>query len=438
MLARYRSELIHDGKRYFWAYAVLSVEPLLLIPLLIALLRPGEIGVLGSVEALIVVLGGLSQLGVKFSYLQHVADHGQEGRGRGFWTATLMTCAAGFAAGALAALLMDSPPVAGVLGMVPGVHWTVLGALMLAINLQMMLVTDLRAKRTPLPFAVASLVRVCAVALLVFQLTGRMESSIEAILLAQLIGMALSIIILLVFGGMPGVAAFDGGLARGFLGYGWPIALGGLVKYGTDALLPWFCLALVSPVAAAAMVLALKASALFDSCFGSPFLMAWGGRVYHLARERSVAALSRRLFAEISFAVAAALLLSWGLGWLLLQVTAGRDVLLSEALILLPLALAGRALLVLRSPASVGQVVARSMGWNLRYAVAGLVAFAMLGPIAFISSGVVAGWLVFLCIEGAILIRIYRRGQEMLEAVDVPVSGMASRCTLVEFRSDDG
>lgn len=416
--------MIHDGKRYFWAYAVLAVEPVLLVPLLVALLSPEEIGVLGSVEALIVVLGGLSQLGVKFSYLQHVADHGQVGRGRGFWTATLMTCAAGFAAGALAAPLMDSPSVAGVLGMVPGVHWAVLGALMFAINLQMMLVTDLRAKRTPLPFAAASLVRVVAVALLVLQLTGRMGSSIEAILLAQLVGLALSIVILLVFGGMPGVAAFDGGLARGFLGYGGPIALGGLVKYGTDALLPWFCLALVSPVAAAAMVLALKASALFDSWFGSPFLMAWGGRVYHLAREKPVAVLSRRLFAEISFAVVAALLLSWGMGWLLLRATAGGEVLLSDALVLLPLALVGRALLVLRSPASVGQVAARSMGWNFRYAVAGLAAFAVLGPVAFSSLGVVAGWLVFLCIEGAILIRIYRRGQELLEAAGMAKPGL--------------
>lgn len=415
MLGQYRRELIHDGKRYFLAYAVLAAEPLLLIPLLIALLRPEEIGVLGSIEALVIVLGGLSQLGVKFSYLQHVADHGQEGRGRGFWTAAFMTCAAGFAAGALAAPLMDAPPVAGVLGMVPGVHWAIFGGLMFATNLQMMLVTDLRAKRNPLPFAAASLVRVVAVAVLVFQLTGRMGAPIEAILLAQLMGLALSIAILLAFGGMPGVDAFDGALARAFLGYGWPIALGGLVKYGADAMLPWLCLALVSPAAAGGMALALKASALFDTWFGWPFLMAWGGRVYHLAREKSVALLSRRLFAEISCAVAVALLLSWGMGWLLLRATAGGAALLAEALILLPLALVGRALFVLRSPASVGQVAARSMGWNLRYAVAGLAAFSLLGPVAFVSFGAMAGWLVFLCIEGAILARIYRRGQEMLE-----------------------
>jgi len=434
MLARYRSELFHDGTRYFWAYAILAIEPILLIPLFVALLSPGEIGVLGSIEALLVVLGGLSQLGVKFSYLQYVADHGQEGRGRGFWTAVFMTCAAGFAAGALVALLIDSPPVAGMLGMVPGVHCAVLGALMLATNLQMMLVTDLRAKRTPLPFAAASLVRVVAVPLLVFLLTSRMGSPIEAILLAQLAGFVLSIAVLLVYGGIPKAGTFDGGLARVFIGYGWPIALGSLVKYGTDAMLPWFCLAFVSPVAAGAMALALKASALFDTWFGWPFLMAWGGRVYHLAREGAVAALSRRLFAEISLAVGIALLLSWGMGWLLLRATAGGEALLAEALILLPFALVGRALFVLRSPASVGQVAARSMGWYFRYSVAGLTAFSLFGPVAFISSGVVAGWLVFLCIEGAILIRIYRRGQEMLEVV-----GMPSRvCNLAEFRSDDG
>lgn len=422
MLTRYRGELIHDGLRYFWAYAILAVEPLLLIPLLVSLLRPEEIGVLGSVEALIVVLCGLSQLGVKFSYLQHVADHGQDERGQGFWTAVLMTCAAGFMTGALAGPLLDSSPVTGLLGMVPGVHWAIFGSLMLATNLQMMLVTDLRAKRTPVPFAAASLVRVIAVALLVLQLTSRMASSIEAILLAQFLGLVLSIAVLLVFGGMPRVTVFDSGLARAFIGYGAPIALGSLVKYGTDAMLPWLCLALVSPVAAGAMALALKASALFDIWFGWPFLMAWGGRVYHLAKERSVASLARRLFAEISIAATVALILSWGMGWLLLRATAGAESQVTEALILLPLALVGRVLFALRSPASVGQVAARRMGWHFRYAVAGLVAFSLIGPAAFLWFGAVAGWLVFLCIEVAILVRIYRRGQKILEAKAMPAS----------------
>jgi hypothetical protein len=94
--------------------------------------------------------------------------------------------------------------------------------------------------------------------------------------------------------------------------------------------------------------------------------------------------------------------------------TSGGESLLSQALILLPLALVGRALFALRSPASVGQVAARNMGWHFRYAVAGLVAFSLLGPLAFLMSGVVAGWLVFLCIEGAILARIYWQGQKML------------------------
>ncbi|MFA7279373.1 MAG: hypothetical protein WC100_04710 [Sterolibacterium sp.] len=415
MLDQYRRELIRDGTRYFWAYSILAVEPVVLIPLLVSLLHPEEIGVLGSIEALIVVLCGLSQLGVKFSYLQYVADYGQEDRGKGFWTALLMTCVAGFIAGSLAALLLDSSPVSGLLGMVPGVHWAVLGSLMLATNLQMMLVTDLRAKRTPLPFAASSLVRVIAVALFVLNFTLRMESPIEAILLAQLLGLGLSIAVLLVFGGMPKLAGFDTSLAHGFIGYGAPIALGSLVKYGTDAMLPWLCLALVSPVAAGAMALALKASSLFDTWFGWPFLMAWGGRVYHLAKEKTAATLSRRLFAEISLAVIVALLLSWLMSGMLLRATSGEESLVSEALVLLPLALVGRALFALRSPASVGQVAARNMGWHFRYAVAGLIAFSVLGTLAFIKAGVVAGWLTFLCIEGVILTVIYQRGQKMLE-----------------------
>jgi hypothetical protein len=78
---------MHDGQRYFLAYAVLAIEPFVLLPLLLGFMSAGVLGALGAVEALVVVLCGVTQLGVKFAYLQHVADVGLESRGSGWWRA---------------------------------------------------------------------------------------------------------------------------------------------------------------------------------------------------------------------------------------------------------------------------------------------------------------------------------------------------------------
>lgn len=411
---RYRRELIRDGRGYLLAYGVLALEPLLLVPLLLTLLRPEEIGVLGAVEALNVVLGGLTQLGVKFAYLQHVADHGPQDRGSGFWSATLLTCAAGALAGAAAAPVLDFAPVAGVLGLAPGIRvWTLAGLLLLT-NLQMMVVTDLRANRNPLPFFYASLVRVTVALALLWLLAPRMSSRLDAVFAAQALGLALSVPLLAMIGRIPRWPVFEPRLAGSFVAYGWPVAVGGLLKYGSDALLPWLCLSLVSPLAAGAVALALKISALYDYGFGLPFLMAWGGRVYYIARERTARVVSRLLFRDALLISAAMLVAAWALGGCLLAVTGGDASLTGQAWLLLPLAIAGRSLFILRSPASVGLLATRKMTWHAEYGLAGLLLFAVAGPPAFLFLGATGGWLAFVVMEAGLVWHMYRRSQGLL------------------------
>ena len=430
-LHRYRGELIHDGKRYFPAYCVLALEPLLLVPLLLGLLSGEQLGMLGAVEALNVVLCGISQLGVKFAYLQFVADHGQNGRGRGFWTATLLTAVAGLFAGGIFALLLNSAWVAFHLGVSPEIHWLTLGALLLATNVQMMLVTDLRAKRSPRPFVFASGIRVLLMLALLAWLAPSSASPVNGVLLAQALASGVSILVLCLIGGIPRVTGFDPKLAREFVGYGWPIATGSLIKYGTDALLPWLCLALVSPVSAGAMALAAKTAAMFDAGFGLPFLMAWGGRIYEWLKEQASRAVLPRLFAGIALAAAVAALLSWGVGeWLLWLSGSEREVAV-QAMVLLPFALAGKALFVLRSPASAGLLITRDMRWNIGYAVKALVAFAFLGPLMFRFFGAPGGWGVFVVIEAAVVTHMFLRGNALLHHALAPADagpGVPAAC----------
>ncbi len=385
-----------------------------MVPLLMAFMTSAEIGVLGAVEALMTVLAGLAQLGVKFAYLQEVADDRPGDRGVAFWTATTLTCVAGFVIGCAGALALASGAAARFLGMQLAIHWAILGGLLLAMNLQMMLVTDLRANRNPLPFAFASAARVLVVIGATWMLFRLTESRVEAALLAQLASLLVSIALLFGTAHLPRRVGFAAPLARKFVRYGAPIAAGGMLKYATDALLPWLSIALVSPVAGGAVVLALKASAVFDACFGLPFLMAWGGRVYHLIKERTVRVVAGRLFFESLRAAAVAALLSGGIAALLLVSRNDYAALAAMALTLLPLALLQRMAFMLRSPASAGLFLTRKMDWNVAYGAAGLLAYGLVGPWLYLGFGAAGGWLALVLIDAITVAHMYRRSSRLL------------------------
>lgn len=415
----YRTELFHDGRRYFLAYAILAIEPFLLIPLLLGFLTTEHLGALAAVEALVVVLAGVTQLGVKFAYLQHVAEKGEHRRGSGFWTATLLTTLAGIVVGCIVAPLLDAPWLTAVLGTCPEIRPFTLGGLLLLTNLQMMFVTDLRARRSPMPFVLSSALRLGLMLLLVALLGPGAAAPLDAILLAQMLSMLASAALLWIVARVPGPVVLEGGLAREFLSYGWPIAAGNLIKYGADAMLPWFCLAFVSPLAAGAMALALKASVVFDTAFGQPFLMAWGGRAYALANEQNVVKVFARLHRWIVGVGLAVACVSWLIGVGALYFSNAEPAILGLAFALLPCAVLCRLLFVLQFPASLGYLVKRDMRWNLWVAMTIGLGFLCLGPFGFIAGGALGGWAVFVAVHGLALGHIYRRSMSLLCAHEI-------------------
>lgn len=411
----YRHELIHDGQRYFLAYAVLAIEPFVLVPLLLGFMSAGMLGALGAVEALVVVLCGMTQLGVKFAYLQHVADVGVERRGAGWWSATGLTVPCGALIGCLVAPLLDTPWLAGILGLEPDIGALTLGALLALTNLQMMLVTDLRARRSPLPFVLSSVLRLGTMLWLVAKFGPGAAAPIDTVLGAQALALAVSCALLAMIVRIPGQLGFDSHLAKRFLGYGWPIALGNLFKYGTDALLPWLCLALVSPFAAGAMALAMKVSSVFDTAFGQPFLMAWGGRAYHVTAEPRAGEFFPDLFRWMLRVSLMAVLLSCLAGYVIVEHFSGAEPALAQATLwLLPLAVVGRMLFTMHFPAAAGFIACRDMRWNLWVAMAKATVFLPLGPLGFLVAGAAGGWIAFVAGELCALIFIYWRGRVLM------------------------
>jgi hypothetical protein len=327
----------------------------------------------------------------------------------------LPTVLAGAMAGILAAPLLDTPWLTGILGLEPDIGALTLGGLLALTNLQMMLVTDLRARRSPLPFVLSSVLRLGTMLWLVASLGPEAAAPIDAVLMSQALALVASSALLAVIVRIPGPPAFDRPLARRFLDYGWPLALGNLIKYGTDALLPWLCLALVSPLAAGAMALALKASAVFDSVFGQPFLMAWGGRAYHVTAEPQASEFFPGLFRWMLWISGLAAMFSCLAGYWIIAVFSGAEADLSvAALQLLPLAVIGRLLFALHFPAAAGFIASRDMRWNLWVALAKASLFLLLGPPGFIVAGAAGGWLAFVVGDLGALIYIYRHGRVLL------------------------
>lgn len=413
-VARFRQELWYDGRRYFIAYGILAVEPLLLAPLLLNLLNAAELGVLGAVEGGLVLLGALSQLGVKFAYLQLVADVGPEERAEGFWSATVVTSLAGLLLGVGGSLVLSQGWVVALLGMDPALGGTTLAGLLLATNLNMMLVTDLRSRRTVRPIILSSLARVTVMLSLTAGWAPGAVGRLDALLAAQGLGMVAAIGVLWVSGGVPRRPSVRLSLALELVRYGLPIALGSVLKYGTDALLPWMALVLVSPAAAGALTLAAKTALLFDTAFGWPFLMAWGGRVYHLIKRPSANVLLQRLLLEAMVVSLGAAALAGGLGGLLLTGADGDAPLIAAALGMLPLVLLGRVLFILRSPASAGLLVLRRMQWHVTYAGWGGLAFVPLGWGLFSWGGVGWGLAGFVLVEAGVVGHMVWRGQRVL------------------------
>ncbi|MBI5921886.1 MAG: hypothetical protein HY847_09545 [Betaproteobacteria bacterium] len=411
-----REELITDGKRYLPAYGISVLEPFLVIPLLLFLLTSDEIGVLGTLEALLVVICGFSQLGVKFAYLQHVADSGVKDRGQGFWTATLLTCSVGFAVGAAAGLLLDRLAAEHLIDSRFGVSPLILGALVMLSNLHMMFVTDLRARRSPQLFVFSSALRLALLLVLLPLLAPDAGSKLDAVLGTQAVGLLVAIGLIAYFGALPRLAVPENMLARNFVSYGFPWAIGSLIKYGTDALLPWLCLLLISPRVAGAMALASKTAAIFDAGFGLPFMMAWGGRVYEWLKHRTIRQVMPALSRQIAWVSFAAALIAILIGAIMLGRSVNDEDLLWQALCLLPFAVFNKMLFALRSPASAGLLIKRDMRWNIRYGVAGLLLFGCLGPLAIVASGAIGGWSMFVLIEAALLLHMARRGMTCLRS----------------------
>lgn len=419
---QYRRALAGDTGIYALVHSAGFLEAVLTVPLLAAILSEPSLAFLGAIEGAMILVLSLSQLGVKFSYLQFAADRAGAPRGDLLGTCILLVGAAGFLA-ALAGAAMVNGLAEGLLSQPDTVAAAALCWTAVAANIHMMLVTQLRSIRRTAILILFNYLQAIVNAGGIWLLAGQLQLGVDGVFYAKAAALTVAAACLaaVILPQHPLRWAPD--LVMPLLRYGIPLMVGGLLRYSLEAAFRWLLVGLGETAAAAAYTLIARIAAIFDTLFGTPVLMAWGGIIYPLLARADLAAIVRPLLRDLLLAsslVAAAIILS--AYWLLPDSSADAALGLS----LLPLAVLGRQLFTLQMPLAAGFLAQRQSGWSVRYNCLGLVLFLLSVPATLALAGPVAGLAAAVAADGISLALLGWRAMLALQRAPGRAPGAAA------------
>jgi O-antigen/teichoic acid export membrane protein len=378
-------KLQDDYRDAVWSLGVPGLGQLALLPLLVATLTARELGALAVIEAVMTPAATLGMMGLKFAYLYRYPQETPSVRGRLFATCLMLGCLLSVVTGMLVALPLMIAGVWQTAGFSePVMRQPLLLVLALVTTtVHGMLLTWWRAERALAGVTGATWAQLVGQVLVGGAAIGPAGWGVDGLFVGQVVG-TLAAIGLLVRGIRRTAPAAVGDWrpdvaeARRLLAYGWPLTLGLLVRYGMDSIARLLLARLVSLEAAGAWLVVSRVIGLFDVLVSNPLLMAWGGLMHHVLRLpqasgvlRAVASrvLTGSTLAALGLLVAHQALLGWlaegygsGHAWLFLWL------------------LAGKWLVVVKSPLTSGVYLTGDTAWAGRNHLLALGLFLVLGP----------------------------------------------------------
>lgn len=379
-------KLREDYRDAVWSLGIPGLGQLALLPLLVATLTARELGALALIEAVMTPAATLAMMGLKFAYLYRYPQEDPQVRARLFATCLWLGCLLSLVTGLLVAAPLMIDRVWQVAGFAhPVMRWPSLLVLaMITATVHGMLLTWWRAERALAGVTAATWAQLAGQVLVGGLAIGPGGLGVDGLFLGQCVG-TLAAIGLLMRGirraDPAAMAAWqaDPAEARRLLAYGWPLTLGLLVRYGMDSLARLLLASMVSLEAAGAWLVLSRLIALFDVLVSNPLLMAWGGLMHHVLRLPEAAAALKAVasrvlvgstLAALGLTLAHQPLLEWlsggyqsGHAWLFLWL------------------LAGKWLVVVKSPLTSGVYLTGDTGWATRNHVSALGLFLLLGPL---------------------------------------------------------
>lgn len=352
--------LAGDSAVYLTGGVFIGLGSVVLVPLYTRCLAPREFGVYALVDVTILLVITVTALKLDISYLKWFADLDPAHRGE-LLGSTLLT---GLAASALGGLIL-SLVVASHVGEL-WLHssgrdyaWILLPIVVLE-NLQVLFLTDLRARRRAASYSATAIIRLAGMVAASYYLLAIRHMALPGLFLGRLVGDAAAFVFLGIIGLRPVVFRISPSLLRPMLRFGLPLIWSVFTVMLQDASGRYFLSRYGTLEQVGLLGAAIKIGAVFQILVSAPFGVAWGGNLFQIVKERDAQVIYSKIFGYVYvLALGVALVLTIFAPTLFRIFTAPAYY---SAAAILPLVLLVRATNVIEQPASTGVYLAGRTG----------------------------------------------------------------------------
>jgi O-antigen/teichoic acid export membrane protein len=344
--------LASDSTVYLVGGVLIGLGNIVLVPLYTRTLSPREFGVYALIEVTVLLLVAISALKLDVSYLKWFADLVPSRRGE-LLGSTLLT---GLGVSLLSGLIL-SFSVAGRLGefwLRTSTHsyaW-LLCPIVILENLQALLMTDLRARRRPVPYSVSGLLRLVGMVVASYYFLSIRQMGLHGLFLGRLIGDALAVGYLSIVCLRSVVWKVVPSLTVPMIRFGLPLIWSVFAVMLQDASGRYFLSRYGTLEEVGLLAAAIKIAGVFQMLVAQPFGVAWGGVLFQIVKGRDAQIIYSKILAYVYVvSLGMALILTIFAPTLFRVFTAPAYY---SAIAFLPLILLVRAMNVIEQPAATG------------------------------------------------------------------------------------
>jgi O-antigen/teichoic acid export membrane protein len=346
------ASLVGDSLIYLVGAAFIGLGNFVLVPLYTRSLPPADFGIYSIVDVTILILIAITQLGLGVSYLKWFAEIKESDRGE-LLGSSLAACTltSGFS-GLVLALFISGPlgekwlQVANI-----GFAWTVFPIIVLE-NLQSLMLSDLRARRMTVAYSCSTIIRLLAIVGASLWFISVKKMGITGVFLGRMTGDLISWAILAILCMRGTKLRVSTKRLMPLIKYGLPLVWSGLMSMLLDASGRYFLNQFSTLDQVGYYAVALKISGIFQILINQPFVIAWGGLQFQIARRQNAKVIYSKIVDYLFlFTISGALILSFFTPTLF-KIFA--TTLYDPAKTIFPLVLLVRAIIIMEYPAALG------------------------------------------------------------------------------------
>jgi len=344
--------LASDSSVYLAGGILIGLGNIVLVPLYTRTLSPREFGVYALVDVTVLLLVAVSALKLDVSYLKWFADLDPPRRGE-LLGSTLLT---GLSVSLLSGAIL-SFSVAGRLGefwLHTSAHsyaW-LLCPIVILETLQGLLMTDLRARRRPVPYSASGLLRLVGMVAASYYFLSIRQMGLHGLFLGRLIGDAFAVGYLCAVCLRSAVWKIVPSLTVPMIRFGLPLIWSVFAVMLQDASGRYFLSRYGTLEEVGLLGAAIKIGGVFQMLVAQPFGVAWGGVLFQIVKTRDAQIIYSKILAYVYvLSLGVALVLTIFAPTLFRVFTAPAYY---SAIALLPLILLVRAMNVIEQPAATG------------------------------------------------------------------------------------